>query len=277
MQDSDPPKSVVVGIDGSKAAVEAALWAIDEAVSRDIPLRLLHAIDPREAVRSDPDSFAHRLATAEIAIRYAFMAVEASQQLVKIEVEILHGNPVTALTRASQSAAMVCVGAVASPFSSQKRVGSTASALASAAHCPVAIVRGRESVVRGNGGWIVVALNQSPRDSVLVDQAVEEARLREAPVQALTTTESRIGACAVANEYCHLREGPDSQLADWIRCYPDVDIRPVALGGSVLDYLTEHARSVKLVVVGADDPGVGDRADESVLQDSDSPLLVVRA
>ena len=32
----------IVGIDGSKAALRAALWAVDEAVSRDTPLRLVH-------------------------------------------------------------------------------------------------------------------------------------------------------------------------------------------------------------------------------------------
>ena len=36
--------AVVVGIDGSPTAVDAALWAVDEAVSRDIPLRLVYAI-----------------------------------------------------------------------------------------------------------------------------------------------------------------------------------------------------------------------------------------
>lgn len=30
--------AVVVGIDGSQAALEAALWVVDEAVSRDIPV-----------------------------------------------------------------------------------------------------------------------------------------------------------------------------------------------------------------------------------------------
>lgn len=33
------PSAIVVGIDGSRAAIQAALWAVDEAVSRDIPLR----------------------------------------------------------------------------------------------------------------------------------------------------------------------------------------------------------------------------------------------
>ena len=45
----DSPASspaVVVGIDGSRTAIDAALWAVDEAVSRDIPLRLVYAIGP---------------------------------------------------------------------------------------------------------------------------------------------------------------------------------------------------------------------------------------
>lgn len=35
---------VVVGVDGSDAAINAAKWAIDEAMSRDVPLRIVHVI-----------------------------------------------------------------------------------------------------------------------------------------------------------------------------------------------------------------------------------------
>ena len=37
--------SLVVGIDGSDAGVAAAVWAADEAIARDVPLRLVHAAD----------------------------------------------------------------------------------------------------------------------------------------------------------------------------------------------------------------------------------------
>ena len=46
--------SVVVGIDGSRTALDAALWAVDEAVSRDIPLRLVYAIDPDSTPEQSP-------------------------------------------------------------------------------------------------------------------------------------------------------------------------------------------------------------------------------
>lgn len=172
MQRSDPPAAVVVGIDGSNAAVKAALWAIDEAVDRDIPLRLVYAIDPSETFRRNAESVAHRLFTAEIAVRYALMAVEASGELVKVEVEIVQEQPLTALTRASRSAAMVCIGAVGLNQRVPMRVGSLALALMSASHSPLAIVRGHDSLDKGTVGWIAVELDESSRNSELVERAV---------------------------------------------------------------------------------------------------------
>lgn len=63
-----PPPAVVVGIDGSRTAVDAALWAVDEAVSRDIPLRLVYAIDPDNNSGTDPQDAARDLAAAEVEI-----------------------------------------------------------------------------------------------------------------------------------------------------------------------------------------------------------------
>ena len=141
MQDSGTPQSIVVGIDGSRAAIGAALWAVDEAVSRDIPLRLLYAVDHADAEHLEPREAARKLAAADIAVRYAFTAVESTHKPVKIEVEITQGSPVSSLVRASRTAAMVCVGAVGCRHFQPGRVGSTAAAVAAKAHCPVAIIR----------------------------------------------------------------------------------------------------------------------------------------
>jgi hypothetical protein len=42
------PQYVVIGIDGSRSALQAALWAVDEAVHRDVPLQLVYATDSSE-------------------------------------------------------------------------------------------------------------------------------------------------------------------------------------------------------------------------------------
>lgn len=44
MKLSEPAKSIVGCIDGSTAAINAAQWAVDEAISRDIPLRLVQVV-----------------------------------------------------------------------------------------------------------------------------------------------------------------------------------------------------------------------------------------
>ena len=80
---------VVVGIDGSRSAVAAALWAVDEGVSRDIPLRLGCAVDPDNPSATGPRDAARDLATAEEAAQYAYSAVESTDNPVKIEVEIV--------------------------------------------------------------------------------------------------------------------------------------------------------------------------------------------
>ena len=154
-------QSIVVGIDGSRAAVDAALWAVDEAVSRDIPLRLVCAIDPG-AADADPHNAARELATAELAVRYAFTAVESTEKPVKIEVEILQDKPSRALVEASRYGAMICVGAIGLTHATQGRIGSTAAALANSAHCPVAVIR-RNAVPRSmKQGCILVEVDQSP-------------------------------------------------------------------------------------------------------------------
>ncbi|HWT48596.1 MAG TPA: universal stress protein, partial [Mycobacterium sp.] len=127
MHEPATPQSIVVGIDGSKAAIRAALWAVDEAVSRDVPLRLLCAIEQDD--KTEPD----KPAAAEMVVRHALRAIEAVGRPVKIETEVTHGPAIGSLISASASAAMVCVGAVGLRHFQPGRVGSTAAALAGSA------------------------------------------------------------------------------------------------------------------------------------------------
>lgn len=67
--------------------MHAAVWAIDEAVGRDIPLRLVYVIDPHGGPGGPgPDT---RLAAARAALADAHRAVDAFAQPVKVETEIL--------------------------------------------------------------------------------------------------------------------------------------------------------------------------------------------
>jgi nucleotide-binding universal stress UspA family protein len=254
MQHLDPsPPSVVVGIDGSRAAVGAALWAVDEAVSRDIPLRLVYAIEPSGQSPVDPQTAAQQLATAEIAVRYAFTAVESTEKPVKIEVEILQNrSPKRALLEASRSAAMLCVGSIGLKHATQGRVGSTAAALAESAHCPVAIVGGyHPSPARP--GWVVAEMDGSFASGCVLQRGIDEALLRGAPLRVLTSWQSRFtdahDSQAVADGNRMAKADLERRLAVWRRRYPDLDIESVIVHAATLTYLARNAKLIQLLVV----------------------------
>jgi nucleotide-binding universal stress UspA family protein len=273
MNDSPVPPAVVVGVDGSKAAMRAALWAVVEAVDRRVPLCLLYALD-----QDDPGA-ATRRADAEIAAHTVSAAVEASGKPVKIEIDITEGPPVGTLVRASRSAAMVCVGAVGFSHFQTGRVGSTAAALAVSAHCPVAIIRGGTHPSGPHGRWIVVEADEAPDVEMVLGVAVNEARLRNAPLRVIAYWQAPSSDQAIAEDDCRIHARLARRLAPWRRRYPGLRIEPIAVHGNILGYLAKNAADVQLLVVGARDPNhvqeVVGPAGNAALGDSDCAVLVV--
>jgi len=227
------PHSVVVGIDGSRSALRAALWAVDEATDRDVPLRLVSAIDSSESESA-----------AQAATRDAFAAIESTRKPVKIEAEIVYDRPIAALLAESRSAAIVCVGSTGLKHAVHGHIGSTASALISSAHCSVGVVP--ITAVPTPAGSVLAVLDESLSDSAVLELAFREARLRAAPLRVLTAA-----AAARLERY----------LALWRRNYPDVDIQPTVRHGGVVDYLEYLHRTadpMQLVVVDPGHPGPTD-------------------
>jgi nucleotide-binding universal stress UspA family protein len=240
-----PSPSVVIGFDGSRSAMQAALWAIDEAVDGDVVLQLVYVIDSPESAGGDRTA---ELASAERVIHQAFTAIESTGKPVKIEADIVHCDPITALREASRSAAMLCVGSAGLKHAVTGRTGSTASALAGSAHCPVAIVP--PSAGPTSDGRVLAVVDGAPAGSAVVDLAVSEAALRDAPLRVLNTgtTADRNGVAAQL----------DRRLTAWRHNHPDIDIESTTVSGSVVDYLEylhRNAEPVQLVVV---DPGRAD-------------------
>ncbi|GBG39179.1 universal stress protein [Mycobacterium montefiorense] len=248
MQDFATPRSIVVGIDGSKAALRAAHWAVDEAVRRDVPLRLLYA-NIQDGARAD---VAGQLAIAESALRRAQSAIEETNRQVKIETEIVNQPPTKSLIRASASAAMVCVGAVGLQHFQAGRTGSTIAALAASAHCPVAIVRDRDDHYRQPAHDIVVEIDGAPDNGLVLGAAMAEALLRDAPIQAIVCRHVDDAAADGVGARRALAD-LDRRLARWKRQYPQLRVESVAVRGTLMEYLARRQRSVQLAIVGSHD------------------------
>ena len=243
----EPSTCIVVGIDGSPAAVDAALWATEQAVDHDVPLRLVYVVDADERGAVDPHDQARRIATAEVALRYALAAVESVERPVKIEVEILQGRPVQTLLAAARSAAMLCIGARGLKHSTQGRIGSTAVALATSALCPVAIVRSHRPHRRDRA--VVIEFTDGSASSGVMQRGLAEAKRRRVPARVLIPARTHPEARS------HASSAWERRLAEWQRSYPEVEIVPVSERIDTLDYLAAHGDDVQLVVAGRNRPG----------------------
>jgi len=245
MTDPDRHGPVVVGIDGSRAAVHAAEWATDEAISRDVPLCLVHVTRPVVTAKSFVDEYNIDKEYAQTSLRDAAAAVNATGKPVKVDCVIRHGLASDALAAESRTASLVCVGSEGSGRLASVIWGSTATEIAKRAHCPVAIVHRPEFVSHNRTVWLAVAVNGAQDTDTIIDHAIQEARLRSLPVLAVGTWQEDMGES--------LYEELDRRVACLRERYPDVHIYPVAAPADIGRFLADCDEPIQLAVVGRDD------------------------
>ena len=267
MNASNPPLPVVAGIDGSDTAIGAAQWAVDEAVSRNVPLRLVYVTKAPHPTAEEYDRDIHH---AHASLRAAQDAIEAGGQPVKIETALIPGPPGPALVEESRDAAMVCVGSVGIGRYARSILGSTATDLAEKAHCPVAIIRPQQDESRQDVNWIVVAVNEDPDNGAVVEQALREAELRDAPVLAIGEHLARHGD----------RAALEAEVGTWRQRHPGVHVYPVADKADVAHFLKHHDERVQLAVIGGSEAAKLDQIigpfGHSALHHTNSSVLVIQ-
>src|SRR5277367_322999 len=162
MNSAESPGPVVVGVDGSDAAIGAAEWAAKEAVHQAVPLRLVYVIQIPDGPMSSDRADAAEHDYAESSLRAARLAVEETGLPVKIDTAVLYGDVDCALTAESSSATLICAGSVGIGRVASMVLGSTAAILAEEAHCPVTIVRHDGGSPPPKAGFIAVVVDDQP-------------------------------------------------------------------------------------------------------------------
>ena len=253
-------KSVVVGVNGSHAAVNAAKWAIDEALSKQMPLRLVYVVRRKGDRVGSNEASEWALERAEMVLSQAESAVlseaKAQGKLVEIETIVLSGDPAQALINESQDAALMCVGTSRHGLAADGLLGPTAAALVKRARCPVAIIRTNPDGSPTRVGVIAVVLNDEPDNDEVVHLAMEEGRRRHAIVRQI-----------------------DRRVDSWVRRYPDVPVQIVASGtGARAD--ENRSRAIDLAIVGeseaAELPALATPNCHPILGYPDCSVLLVR-
>ncbi|MET9344549.1 universal stress protein [Nonomuraea sp. NPDC003804] len=279
---------IVVGVDGSRAGLEAVAWAANEAALRDVPLRVVHAIH-RWAAEAGPGRYAEvaqwMRQGAETVLAAGIETARRLQPQLKAEAKILPGDPREALIRESERADLLVVGNHGLSAVRGLLVGSVAYGVAGHAACHVVVVRENPAA---SSGEILAGLDSSPRGGPVLEFAFGEAALRGAELRVLHVWSrheaggrippSRGGGGSV--EESQLRQLEET-LAGRRERYPDVTVIPEVVKGHPVDALTEAARGADLLVIGSRGRGglagmVLGSVSHALLHRAPGPVAVVR-
>jgi nucleotide-binding universal stress UspA family protein len=237
-------KPIIVGIDGSQAAIVAALWGVGEAISGGVPLRLVYVM---KLTHPSTDDYARDLTHADKSLREARSAIEAGRKTVTIETDILRGPAGPLLVEASSDAGMICVGSVGIGRFARSILGSTATELVEKAHCPVAVLRTDFDRPPPDINWIVVRMTDAPDNDIVVKYAVHEAKLRRAPMLVLggrpeDLTEVADGAF-------------ERRVQGWRQRQPQVRVYPITTKDAIASFLAANDERVLLAVISGAEAG----------------------
>lgn len=270
---TSPP--IVVGIDGSKQAIRAAIWAADEVDGRDTPLRLLHVVDGKSADLDRDYEYAEHI------LHKAWVAVEKTGKQVKMESDIRQGDPLSELVEVSRDAQMICVGAKGAITSGKHKPGTTAAALGQSAFCPVAIIRRRHTRRPLPAGlWVIAALDESLASHAVLQTALDEALLRKAPVLALTPWGTEADEAGGDDSDAGLRARLRRYLDEAQDDNADVQVCALPKPDTMSNLLEQSATIDQLVIVASTNPKlvaeiVGRKA-RTILRDTNCSLLILR-
>ena len=264
-----PPRgAILVGVDGSAAALGAVRWAARYAALRNAPLTLVHVVDAPLPEWFEVATLAGSRQWQEQRARdFIEPAIEIAEEStgecgpVQIDSKVFNSATVPTLVGLSAEVEMVVVGyqghggVLARSF-----LGSVSSALVYHAHCPVAVIHYGEAMI-GNAARapVLVGIDGSPASEAATAIAFEEASRRGVGLVALHAwTDPRVsgskGLLQDSKWDAQLSEEEETlaeRLAGWHERYPDVGIRRIVEIGDPARRLIEASERAQLIVVGS--------------------------
>ena len=295
---SNTSQTVVVGVDGSAGSTAAVTWAAKLAASRTLELKIVHGLQIASLYYGGglPGAGAGVLFDAiqvdgeRVLAEARRVALSVDENLV-VTTDMPNDPPVPLLIEQSRHARMIVLGRTGAGAFTGMLVGGTTSTVASHAHCPVAVIRGRQATSTvPDAGPVVVGVDGSSNSDQAIALAFEEASLRSVPLVALhawndITYEDTHGTARILTQPETLKEGEErllsERLAGWQEKYPDVVVRRELVRERPRHALLDASKTAQLVVVGSRGRGgftgmlLGSTS-QALVQHADCPVLVVR-
>ncbi|OBG93971.1 hypothetical protein A5697_03155 [Mycobacterium sp. E3251] len=295
----EPPRgAILVGIDGSAAALGAVRWAARDAALRNAPLTLVHVVDAplpgwfQVAARTDFRRGRGQRARGLIktAIRVAEESAGARRP-AKVETKVLYSTAVPTLVALSKEVEMVVVGdrGHRGALGARSALGSVSSGLVYHAHCPVAVIPSEQPQVGKAEAPVLVGIDGSRASEAATEIAFEEASRRRVGLVALHAWADPRAATSRtvyqdAKWDARLSEEEEvlaERLAGWHDRYPDVGVHRRIEIGEPVRWLLEASEKAQLLVVGSHGRGgfagrVLGSVGASVVNRAKLPVIVAR-
>ena len=255
-------RAIVVAVDGSPPSRAAADWAAREAALRHVPLTIVH-VEPSEEIGPWLDLPITDAYMADIERQAAKVVSQARDVVgaaltgsreITVDEMVLSGPKMPALIDISKDAEMIVVGRRGLGGLQGILLGSTSSALAHHAHCPVAIIHDEEPAADRATAPVAVGIDGSPASELATAIAFDEASRRGVELVAIHTwMNSADFYVDVAHEDLaqQAEEELAQRLAGWCERYPDVVVRRVVGQDNPAHHLVEESRHAQLLVVGS--------------------------
>jgi len=266
-----PRRAILVGVDGSAAALGAVRWAAHDAALRNVPLTLVHVVNapaPGWSQVPAPAGFRQRQEIREKrAPEFIKSAIKVAEEStgergpVQIDSKVFSSATVPTLVGLSNEAEMVVVGyrghggVLVRSF-----LGSVSSGLVYHAHCPVAVIHDEEPLVADVArAPVLVCIDGSPASEAATAIAFDEASRRGVGLIALHAwTDPRLSDFKElfpnVNWDAQLSDEEETlaeRLAGWQERYPDVPILRKIEVGDAASPLIEASKRAQLIVVGS--------------------------
>ncbi|MFI7047999.1 universal stress protein [Streptosporangium sandarakinum] len=272
---------ILVGADGSRAALDAVSWAVQEARLRRTALRVVHVMPawPLQMAEDAPYADVGRWMRdgAAATLTDALGRVEEEGGGVETDTELLPGEPRSALLEAAREAELLVVGSHGLGGFRGMLLGSVALGVTGRAPCPVAIVRDLPARSRGE---VVVGVDGSPEGAAAVDLAFTEAALRGAPLRAVHAWGRPAVPLQVRAAAGSERRALAEALAGRGETNPDVKVIEQVEQGHPVAVLRDLSARADLLVVGSRGRGelgglLLGSVSHSLIHHAACPLIVV--
>lgn len=282
--------AVVVGVDGSPAALSAVRLGAAEAALRRRPLRLVHAfvwpllhVDVESPPGGPPQGGLRD--RAEQLVDEAVSVARSAAPDVPVTGTMIDGQAAAVLCRETAGADLLVLGDRGLGGFTGLLVGSVAVQVSSYAACPVLVARGGD-----HDGPVVVGVDNSAHSRLALRFAIEEAARRGAECRAVHAFRHPVSTgpgdmMPLVYDTEALRGEEDRELAEsvagWTDRFPEVPVIRRVVHGWAAPTLIEESATAQLIVVGA--RGLGGFAglvlgstSQAVLHHSACPTVVVR-